>query len=198
MEVALSGLVAVTRVNYDQKYRNPQDPEWQPIPPLTNEEVARRYCGIESDVWWEEDYEGIPDVVDGIAPLHRLVDLVKVIRFGSGAKFTDLLYLAIGDDGPTSYRERFSFIGYDIGYFESNYGNFSAILSDIIYGKYNEMKAFVRLLNANLLFDSLEICKEFLTMRSTMSERGLDFETNTPSIAIGIWRYRGDDKIIVD
>jgi len=85
------------------------------------------------------------------------------------------------------------FEGYDYGYYVSEFGLFSAIFHDIIYGDYAELRTFSELLNDALLFTSLDDVKMVHKTREDLIEAGaaLEQDEDEPFIPIAIYATLG-------
>ncbi len=72
------------------------------------------------------------------------------------------------DDAPPPH---FSFLGFDVGYWESAYNHFSVVMNEVIFGKSDCLTSFFKKLNCNLLFDSMELAHQLISNRLKVSNR---------------------------
>ena len=171
------GFLVVRRINYFE------EPQFRTAPrnavlSLSHVEVLNRYKGFEGDPWPDElDSTGI-QLVDGLAPADQY-ELVKAYysKATLSHALCDLIYLQIpGDDRRSARFPHLRFRGCDYGYYVSEFGLFSAIFHDIIYGDYAELRTFAELLNDALLFTSLDDVKMVHKTREDLIETGAALE----------------------
>jgi hypothetical protein len=198
------GLVVVTRFDHAKDYEYPD--RVIPVLGLSHDDVARRYRGFDGDCWrvkdddpWERvriesalsflrEESGLADLSD----FQRLLTLFP----GSFSDDSDLIYVG-ASNRPATLPEPFRFEGYECGYFYSHRAKYSALFWEVIIGHNAEMRQLGNLLNDGLLFSRAEDAERFLTVRSSLVERGgfegisLEDETDGEFGAIGVWRYQG-------
>jgi len=184
------GFLVVRRINYFE------EPQFRTAPrnavlSLSHVEVLNRYKGFEGDPWPDElDSTGI-QLVDGLAPADQY-ELVKAYfeRATQSRTLCDVIYLQIpGEVRRPAPLPRFKFRGYDYGYYVSEFGLFSAIFHDVIYGDYAELRAFAELLNDALLFTSLDDAKMVDKTREDLIERGAALEQDEDEAFVPIAIY---------
>jgi hypothetical protein len=133
-------------------------------------EVRRRYRGFDGVAWPGETIRDI-GLSDGLAPISELRRLVPYV---AGVEGVDLVYCVIGSSEP---RDDLRFLGYDVGWYTSEYSHFSVILHEIIFGHLPRLTAYAEQLNEALLFDSLQAVADVIADRSLESRRpGADLE----------------------
>jgi len=128
---------------------------------ISAEEARQRYRGFDGIVWPGETVRSIP-LEDGLAPLS---ELPRLLAYASDLDGVDLIYCAF--EGPPD-SHGFRFLGYDIGYFESEYNHFSTILNEIVFGEMDEMTRFGPVLNRSLLFDSSHDAERVVATRTRL------------------------------
>jgi len=184
------GFLVVQRINYFE------DPEFRgerrgAVLSLSHEEVVNRYKGFEGEPWPAElDATGI-QLIDGLAPADQY-ELVKAYYREATRSHpgSDLIYLQVpGQADSSAPLRQHKFVGYDYGYYVSEFGLFSAIFNDIIYGAYAELRTFAELLNDALLFTSLDDVKMVHKTREDLIEAGaaLEQDEDEPFIPIAIY-----------
>jgi hypothetical protein len=138
-------------------------------------EVFRAYRGFEG-VPWPEVPAGVA-LVRGLADLEQLSPLVDFVNSRLPADQHDLLYCEkIADASSRNTPAGFVDIGFDVGVYESENDSYSAILHELVFGKYDALVAFGPALNSSLLFASRLRAEEFRQRRSDLLAQGFDLE----------------------
>ena len=75
-----------------------------------------------------------------------------------------------------SYAKGVALRGYDFGYYESEYGKYSCIFHEVVYGMHAEMRGFGNRLNENLLMKEKRDGKDLAGVRKHLLETGADLE----------------------
>lgn len=146
---------------------------------LTPEEVESRYVGLECEPWPDETAPPSLGEYPQLAPEPLLPLLRKVYEDDKARGGTlRLLYLARPrSNRPQSGPEGFVFAGYDFGFFEQRYGHYSVVLNEVIFGFYQDLRAFGKHLNRNLLMDSVDAVRFLARVRERLMRSGADLET---------------------
>ncbi len=96
-------------------------------------------------------------LTNGLASIDILQDVLEYKK--SLQQKTRILYLQFSDFTDTSsnvIKEKFSFLGYDYGNYNSEDNYYSLICHEITGGPREEFKNYTKYLNRNLLFSSLD------------------------------------------
>ena len=105
-----------------------------------------------------------------------------------------LIYLQLTDLDNQIFEndKRFTFLGYDYGYFtwESNY--YSFIYHQIFDTSNKEFVKFQKDLNENILFDSLDSIPNLENTIKQLKEQGSDLEENEEFQPIAVYSYSPD------
>lgn len=72
-------------------------------------------------------------------------------------------------------------MGFDVGYYESESLHFSVVLNEVVCGTVVELVGFAKRLNANLLFSSREDAEELMRVRESLMGSGADLEMGDES-----------------
>lgn len=185
----MSGLIVVTKFRSATIDFKPRSPIRAPSMDHTVEEVESKYFGVALDVWLEEEYDSIPDVIDGLAPLDRLSEVIAISEHLAHVSRSFILYLSIDGNGRPRLPDEFRFLGYDFGYFLSDYNRYSVLESEIVYGLNEEMLRYAGELNEYFLLNSLSTAERIRILRLSLIDRGVSLENDEQCIPIGIWIY---------
>lgn len=147
-----------------------------PVIGLNQNEVISRYRGIEGDLWPDESSAQFSATDTGLAPIAAASE---ILRFAARLceLSPDKQYDVILVD-PSLSANNSAPIGYECGYLEGDQNVFSAILNDIIYGRFPALINFRTALNEHLLFNSLDAAKSFLQCRDELIQAGYDLEAD--------------------
>jgi hypothetical protein len=83
-----------------------------------------------------------------------------------------------------------SLAGFDIGYFESEWSHYSAILNEVLFGRYDELRTFAGRLNEHLLVATVELGLALIKERHRLLAMGRDLEQEPPSMEPIVVRVR--------
>lgn len=156
-----------------------------PLSGLTGIEIARMYRGFGGEFWpeladWSRDYFNLlpSGRACGLAPLFFLPLLEEFAQKMMPSVPCEIIYLQIGKNAahPEGLPEDFQLLGFDLGYYESEYANLSAIHNDVIFGHFAELVDFQKSLNQSLLLDSEEDALGLLDMREHLHQNGANLE----------------------
>jgi hypothetical protein len=190
-----SGLLIVTHISLIEMHvADGGLMEWvrrAPVLGLTHREVAIRYRGFESSQWgnrdWASNYPFLPET--GLGDVSQFSQIRDILwrDFGSNS---DLLYIG-GLEAPAGLPDAFEFVGFDYGYYESVWGNYSILLNEVVYGLHPTMRQFGDLLNEHLLLADAVQTDRIGTCRTSLLAQGVDcLETgNDEWYAVGVWLY---------
>jgi hypothetical protein len=161
----------------------------EPAPPLTHEEVRRRYRGFDGIAW--PSMPADLDLCSGLAPVRLFED---VVRYWKSIRTDDVDCVCLCSDphehSTTIGDAAVTFCGYDYGNFVSEYNCFSSVLNEVIYGVNSEMAALSTSLNGALLYDTTEQVDRLETIRRHLKEVNRPLETEEVGeefAAIGIF-----------
>jgi hypothetical protein len=141
------------------------------------------YRGVDGLAFgFDRDDDPLDDAVQGgVVDVHNREDVELAIaqrRFGSAP--VDLLLIGAASERARAADELLV-LGIDVGF-----GSFSCIVHEILYGKVEALRAFAPSLNANLLFDEVQLAERFLEQRRRCLADGSDLETAAPAGLIPI------------
>jgi hypothetical protein len=178
----MGGLLVVRRINW---FLSP--PTGQPVPDrvpavrgCSHDEILRRYRGIEGDAWPDgEDIKKIR-LEDGLASCEQFDLIYEYYSKVRGRFHCDLIHCWEATKGEVQSQNlpsSFNFCGFDYGYYLSEDNHYSSLFNEIIYGKYEELRSYAKLLNESLLFPSKEIINRLGQTRKSLVKDGADLET---------------------
>lgn len=179
-----SGYLVVRRINpaKDVPIDNPiARPDIRPPNlALSHEGVLARYRGLDGWPWPGDSHLAMPPLANGLAVTTPFTALEEYYEETSKLYPCDLMYLdfAHGVKTPVGLPPNFRFLGYDYGYYQWEDNLFSSLFHEVIYGVYDEMIAFAKLLNDNLLLPSVDIAQELHCVRTQLLEIGAHLERN--------------------
>ena len=198
MILATTGFLVIRRVNYftEERFR-PVDRF--PALGLSHEEVLRRYRGFEGEPWPESP--GLKKIVlnDGLASLDQYKAVLDYFRQVNRQFQCDLLCLRFlinqANDSPHC---DFNFVGFDFGFYSSEFNHFSVLFHEVVYGEYNELRECVQLLNANLLLPTHADSECLEQKRTKLVASGADLETDDDGegfVPIAIFALKNEKKV---
>src|SRR5438876_4141387 len=176
------GLLVVKRINW---FSNPPTgrPVADRIPAVagSHDAILRRYRGIEGEAWPDGCEKQGLRLEGGLASCEQY----KLVSdyYGKVCKRyqCDLIHCQpapTGEVKPPGVPLHFNFHGFDSGYYLSESNNYSSLFNEVIYGKYDELKAYARLLNDSLVLPSIDIADKLNRSRRSLIEEGADLETS--------------------
>jgi hypothetical protein len=165
--------------------------------PLDHSTIADRFKGVSADrhTWPIHDDRidalcGDGGLLDcGLVPLSQLAYVAAYHERALQQAPCDLLYcqpLASWDEAELRESDELSFRGYDYGYYLGVENHFSAIHNDIIYGKYDALRAYAEHLNDDLLVPALELVQDIHHVRTELIHLGAHLEHDESFIPIAI------------
>lgn len=168
------GLLVVRRINW-QTDLPIDDPVFesdinQPAIPLSHEDIRNRYRGLDGWPWPDCPNVKLPPLIDGLATLKESSVVEKYYKEVSKSYLCDFLYLDVSKN--TSSRpylpDQFVLLGYDNGYYVSEWNYFSSLLHEVIYGVHEQMTRYAKLVNDNLLLPNIELGKQLHATRTEL------------------------------
>lgn len=176
--VSLSGLLVLKRINYFNETRY-KSLKRTPSVNLAHDELIARYRGIEGEPWPDALGREEITVHDGLAPLAEYRAVLEYFQNLKANMLCDLLYIRFVKTAVEELpRSNFSFCGYDYGFYSSVSNNYSVVFHEIIYGRYDELRACSKLLNQYLLIPTLEDIDKIENRRTQLVSEGADLETD--------------------
>lgn len=171
------GILVLRRVNYllDDRYKAVNR---IPASPWTHEEVLEFYRGIEGEPWpLDTEPDGIT-LVDGLAPIEQYESVLRYYEKASGKYRCDILYIQFPPQEHihATLSTKLIFLGYDYGFYYSEFNYYSVVFHEIIYGAYNELKSLSKYLNPNLLLSTSFGVETVERARKRLLEDGYDLE----------------------
>jgi hypothetical protein len=154
----------------------------KPAADISFQEVFRRYRGLDGEVWPQKEHAEFP-IEDGLAAIEHWSLVNQYVRKLASANECDVIMLArLGPRLDSVQQLGWSFAGFDVGYFESEWSHFSVILCEVIFGVNSELRSFCSRLNEHLLLSTLEDARALLTERSRLVRLGRDLEEEPPQM----------------
>jgi hypothetical protein len=168
-----------------------------PAVPLDHPTVAERFKGLSADrhPWPIEDARiealcGDGGLLDcGLVPLAQWSYVTEYYRRALEQAPCDLLYcqpLASWDEAELRESGDLSFRGYDYGYYLGIENHFSAVHNDILYGRYDRLRAYARHLNEDLLLPTIQLVQDVHHARTELIHLGAHLEHDESFIPIAI------------
>jgi hypothetical protein len=157
--------------------------------PFTYAQIHQMYKGIEGEAWPEI---GIPTPLlkDGLASIDDASFCTQYWRFLlQKYPSSTINYLLVGDTNA-SQEDGYEFIGFDCGYYLSEYNNFSAIYNDVIIRPLDGLQAFRDKLNQHLLFDNVKDANSFLMLRDKLCKDGMPLEDDEQICIFKLFSFR--------
>jgi hypothetical protein len=146
-------------------------------------EIWHRYRGVGGRHAWPDIGSPPPPLVNGLAPVDA-IESCRVYWEAAKKKYPrDKINLVAIGDVEANNEVQFAFLGYDCGYYESEYNHFSAVLNDLLFLIVKEFEPFQHLLNKNLLFQSHVEAEAFLEKRKSLLMQGYPLETDETSFS---------------
>lgn len=174
--------------------------EWEEYPkarrraatiPLSREEIYSQYRGVDGRPWPEElslPYD------EGLAPMGKWPELLAIADEAREGQLYDALILAM----PPILRQlpdEVSFLGFDVGYYESSCSVFSSLFHECIYGHLEELALQAPHLNRALLFSAPAAAEAYCRVREVVRAKGADVEDDDcrPIAVFGRPRFSRDN-----
>jgi hypothetical protein len=190
------GLVVVAHSTW---FRGAHGDELAPSVPLDHPTIAVRFKGLSADrhMWPLDDARidalcGDGGLLDcGLVPLSQLPYVLDYYRRALEHARCDLLYcqpLASWDEAELRESDELSFRGYDYGFYLGAEHHFSAVHNDIVYGRYDVLRAQAEHLNSDLLLPTLQLVQDIHHTRTELihSQAALEHDESFIPIAISI------------
>ncbi|HLG58849.1 MAG TPA: hypothetical protein VI485_26115 [Vicinamibacterales bacterium] len=114
--------------------------------------------------------------LDELEAVRRYVDsLPRTARY-------EILHCSwVGGDATPASPSGFVSVGFDVGNYESEDSSYSAVLHELMFGKYSQLAEYRRRLNEDQLFWSIDDARGFLRRREHLIGEGFDLETDDNS-----------------
>lgn len=169
-----SGLLVVQRIDnttFDHLDRRP------PFDGVSEIEVFDRYRGIDGDVWPGDPAAAGISLKNGLANTSEMPFVrhyLSTIQAGPGC---DVVMVARCDalDKTLGYDSRF--LGFDIGFLESEFNCYSFLFHEVIYARFDRLGKYGSSLNQNLLLPSYDLASEVIEIQKNLEKEGIEFET---------------------
>ncbi|MBI3658548.1 MAG: hypothetical protein HY232_19255 [Acidobacteria bacterium] len=192
---SVGGLLVLDRVSWATRLASyPSRIIRPPAVPLKLEVIIRRYRGIEGEPWPpRKDISSLPPYIcEGLANPANYPDVRVYIELCSQEFLSsDLIYcdflISNEPDIPDYLRTDFSFCGYDCGFYLSEFGHYSALFHEVIFGVNEKLRKFGELLNEHLLLDSRNAVEDLTDLRKRLLDQGVDLEVDDEIHPIGIY-----------
>jgi len=156
-------------------------PKRRPVGGKNHREVAAAYRGFDGAVWPGLQDGQLP-VVDGIVGIESLDAVRTYVRGLPNSAEIDVIVLAPIHGSGAEQLPEWRQIGFDIGYYESQWSHFSVLLNEVVYGVNATMTAFAIELNESLLCDSEQAAARIIAARRHLAEGEADLETMGPEM----------------
>jgi hypothetical protein len=174
MNTTQAGVLVLERINwFDPKTGIFAAPPRAPAVPMGPEEVLRRFQGIEG-VPWPGDPAGCGVLlVGGLAVGNQRPQLGDYLRALGPHPAVDVLWCEMGGPTNPSFKPApppgASFLGFDLAGTPLAESAWSAVLSDVIFGEYEELRRQSRYLNDSLLFPEARFAVGLFEARRRLS-----------------------------
>ena len=170
-----TGIVVIDRLKLLRDHENSHGaPMRAPSIEGSHEEICRRYRGFDGFLWPELEHRDFA-TEDGLADLKDLDEVDAYLMKLPSRSDCDIVVLS-RDDAARLRDPQWNHIGFDIGYFDSEWSRFSVIMNEVIYGTVPELRQFANELNKQLLFDNLECAHLLMKEREKVAALGADVE----------------------
>jgi len=147
--------------------------------------IFQSYEGFDGQSWPGASLAGFT-LFNGLAPA---ASYHKVRAYYEGlVNRADCDLIALNEN-PDVEGVQFTFVGYDVGYYESEHSHFSALLNEVVFGTTDEMRRVAADLNEHLLLESAQQAEALLDLRISLLSRGLDLESDGDFEIISIYSY---------
>jgi hypothetical protein len=171
-----SGLLVVERIIPTEQLIERYPPA---APPWSRAQVFELYRGLDDNPWpRERDLNWLP-AEGGLVHLQHFEQVLDYFRTLAKFRRCDLLYLVHEARSPEGVvvPPELVFLGYDFGGYFSEWSDFSTVFHELLFGHYEAMRAFGRVLNRSLLLPSLDDALALAQVRQELKSAGADLET---------------------
>jgi len=187
----MKGLIVIGRDNHRDRTLYPGGSNNKCAISISIHEVLSNYRGVEGVLWPRQELLG--EKYNNICVLS--IDEIGYVRsYLEGVTFNgkvDVIYIVAGNDSIVkSIDIPWPFLGYDYGYIDE-YGSYSIIYNEILYGHYKDMREYASCLNTNMLFDAIPDILKLKHTREVLLKKGaVNLETSpTPEEMFHIGIY---------
>ena len=147
---------------------------------LTEDEVARRYRGVDGELWLDAlSIDPVPG--DGLAALGHWELLHHTARQLTGTDVFDAVVVTHGEAVPG-----FDWLGYDVGWV-SAYGTYSSLFHEALHAPIPALRAHAASLNSALLLPGRAELDAYLATRDRLLASGADVERARAVEPLAIW-----------
>lgn len=173
-----SGIVVVDRLWFWRIRPKGRDP----VVPLNRREALLAYRGLDGRVWPEPH----PDIAteNGFAPATAISEVRNYVAVHASEGW-DVVFAAPTDlsmQSPSTLG--LTFLGIDMGYFESEMAHFSSVLNEIVFGHVPQMTPLATRLNSALLFRSEADAEHALRVRTDLLRTDADLERDDAEVKL--------------
>lgn len=135
--------------------------------------TATAYAGFDGAVWPEEESANVV-IDDGLASIDQLRE---VRRYAARVQGAAIRYLVVGSDSGELSES--SFLGIDLGWYESQWSHFSVNFHEIAFGRYEALASFRTSLNSAGLFADSSRIAGYIEKRNALKQKRADLEELT-------------------
>ncbi|MDH5755947.1 MAG: hypothetical protein OEZ55_04685 [Nitrospinota bacterium] len=176
----MKGIIVVGRSNPHDKILFPTAPITKCALSLSIHEVLNLYRGIEGELWPWAQKDDLRKRFEDVCTL-EVKELAHIRHYLDNLTFkgkVDMIYVAVNEDVCNENENSLMpMLGYDYGYIDE-FGVYSVIFHEILYGRIREMREYVKILNTNMLFNSLSDIAVLEETRNQLLSRGAALETS--------------------
>lgn len=143
---------------------------------MSDTEVFARYRGFDGLAWPCPERLSF-EIQDGLAPIAELPSVEGYLAALDSREECEIIVLAGSDEPAPGMRQLgWQAVGFDLGYFESEWSHYSILLNEVVYGLQSELRSYATKLNSFLLLDSIEEAAQLQNIRRKLFARGSDLE----------------------
>src|SRR5262249_28040258 len=143
---------------------------------ISAEEVFRRYRGFDSEPWPMEGHTSLHGE-DGLGDPSELRSIEEYAGKLPSTHESDIILLVRrGPSDEDTLRLGWECIGFDVGFFESEWSHYSVILSEVIWGTIGELRSFAGKLNEHLLLNDIGDAQALVRRHDVLASQGEDVE----------------------
>ena len=137
------------------------------------DKAARAYSGFDGTPLADVELSEIT-LVDGLADLTQLLSVRRYLLTRPAT--ARCLYISMGGPASVQTDVKFTQLGIDLGWYESEFSSFSAILHEMIFGRIRALVSFAEDFNEHSLFANDSRLESYLRVRRKMRSEGADLE----------------------
>lgn len=166
-----SGILVLARVS-SLLASDPKTASKRSLNGLSFEQACRKYKGFDGSPWPQQPDQDLPELQHGLLSIEQMPKALEYLRKLPEVLNSEIIVLAPDKNLQSTGK----FVGFDVGYYLSEFNFYSSIMNEILFGCHEELRAFEDQLNENLLFSERAQANSYIQVRNKLVEAGRELE----------------------